>query len=280
MARGVPIRDEDGRLYRMAEIGEDITDQKYTLQRMMQASHLASIGELSAGVAHEINNPLTAIILHSEILLEENQSEATEQGLRVISEQGKRAAKIVQDLLAFSQKSDSTCAESDISELVLRVLELKETEFRINNINTVVNVPPGLPLVSVEGYLMMQVLTNIITNSEQACVASRGRGTLTISGSVVAENVRISVADDGPGISSGDLAKIFEPFFTTRDVGAGSGLGLSVSHGIITQHGGQIWVESAPGNGSTCHIEVPIANRLELPGSTSQMPSIAIHSHP
>ncbi|MCH7737151.1 MAG: PAS domain-containing protein [Chloroflexi bacterium] len=262
-ARGFPVKDEEGRLYRLAGIAEDITEQKSTMQRMIESSHLASIGQLSAGVAHEINNPLASIILYSEQLLGEDLPDSYRHGLEVISEQGKRAAKIVNNLLAFARKSDADMTESDLSDLVIRVLEIKAQEFKINNIHTVVNIEPDLPLVTMDTHLMTQVVLNIINNAEQACAAANRGGMLTVTGSTVAENVRISVSDDGPGIPADRLAKIFEPFFTTKDVGAGTGLGLSVSHGILSQHGGRIWAESTPGQGATFHIEVPIAGGVE-----------------
>ena len=219
-ARGFPIKDSEGR---MAGIGEDITEQKSALQRVMQASHLASIGGLSAGVAHEINNPLTTIILNAEMSLEDDPPEPYKESLRMISEQGKRAAKIVQNLLAFARKSDANKSEFSLAGLVLRVLEIKEPEFRINNIKTVVNVEPDLPTVSVDAHLMTQVMTNLLTNAEQACSAAHGSGVLTVTGSVVDENVRISVSDDGPGIPSDDLSKIFEPFSPHGMWGPGRG---------------------------------------------------------
>ncbi len=110
---------------------------------------------------------------------------------------------------------------------------------------------------------MFQVILNIITNSEQACVAAHQGGALTIEGSVIGENVRVSISDDGPGIPPDELSKIFEPFFTTKDVGLGTGLGLSVSHGIISQHDGRIWAESTLGNGATFHMELPISTEAE-----------------
>lgn len=256
--RGFPIRDESGELYRMGGFLEDITEKKEADTRLAESERLASIGELSAGVAHEINNPLTSIILYSQMLLDEDVPESIRNDLQVVSSQAYRAAKIVRNLLQFARKSNPEKRPLSIGGLIRRSLEMKSHEFAINSINVIDDIPDDLPPIMMDEHLILQVLLNILTNAEQACASAYGRGSITISASIRSSLVDISIQDDGPGISPEQLAKIFEPFFTTKETGFGTGLGLSVSHGILSQHQGKIWAESELGVGTTMHVELPL----------------------
>ena len=243
---------------------------------MAESERLASIGELSAGVAHEINNPLTSIVLYSQMLLDEDLPDSIRKDLKVVSSQAYRAAKIVRNLLQFARKSDPEKRLLNVAGLVRRSLEMKSHEFNINSITVVENIPEGLPPIEVDEHLILQVLLNVLTNAEQACVSAHGKGNITVSASAKGSLIDVMVQDDVPGISSDQIAKIFQPFYTTKETGVGTGLGLSVSHGIISQHGGNIWAESDLGSGTTFHIELPLAeeaNSADL-GSDSLPPSV------
>ena len=260
--RGFPVRDESGELYRMGGFLEDITERKEADHRLAESERLASIGELSAGVAHEINNPLTSIILYSQMILDDDLPESIRNDLQVVSSQAYRAAKVVRNLLQFARKSNPEKRPLSIGGLIRRSLEMKSHEFTINSITVMDKIPDDLPLIMMDEHLMLQVLLNILTNAEQACASAHGRGSITVSASINSSVngslVDISIQDDGPGISSKEMAKIFQPFFTTKETGFGTGLGLSVSHGILSQHQGKIWAESELGVGTTMHVELPL----------------------
>ena len=255
--RGFPIRDENGEVYRIGGFVEDITERKRADVIFAETQRMASIGELSAGVAHEINNPLTSIVLYSQMLLDEDLPDAIRSDLQVVSAQAYRAAKIVSNLLQFARKSDPEKRPLSIAALIRRALEMKSHEFLVNNITVAEEIPVSLPLMMMDEHLIIQVLLNVLTNAEQACVSAHGRGEIVVSVAVEDGVLRISIRDDGPGIPGDQLGKVFEPFYTTKEVGSGTGLGLSVSMGIISQHEGKIWAESTEGAGTNFHIELP-----------------------
>ncbi len=280
-SRGFPIRDGNGNVYRMSGIAEDITDRKSELERFTEAGRLLSIGELASGVAHEINNPLASINLYSEVLLGQDLPDSVITDLQVISDQAKRAAAIVRNLLQFARKSSPEISTVSAREFVERCMELKSHDFRINNISASASVPFDLAEIKIDEQLMTQVIVNILNNAEQACVAAHGRGHISVTVREIDGSTRISISDDGPGIPAENLSKVFDPFFTTKDVGEGTGLGLSVSYGIIAQLGGKLWAESDGLTGATFHIEVPpaAAIRTAEPADGEDLPERESRSH-
>ena len=208
---------------------------------------------------------LTSIVLYSRMLLDEDLPDAIRSDLQVVSSQAYRAAKIVRNLLQFARKSDPDKRPLSIANLIRRSLEMKSHEFKINNIALVDDIPSDLPLIMMDEHLIIQVLLNVLSNAEQACASAHGRGEITVSAAVENTLIRISIQDDGPGIPADHLSKVFEPFYTTKEVGSGTGLGLSVSLGIMSQHEGKIWAESNLGSGTTFHIEFPVAKDVAIP---------------
>ena len=263
-SRGFPVNDADGNLIRMSGFAEDITDRKMELERIAEAGRLLSLGELASGVAHEINNPLAAIDLYAESLMGQGLPAPVIKDLKVISDQGKRAATIVRNLLQFARKSSPEVAEVDARKFIERCLALKTHDFRVNNISASTNILLDHPEIAIDEQLMTQVLVNILSNAEYACVEAHGRGHISISVRETGGSTRISISDDGPGIPAENLTKVFDPFFTTKEAGHGTGLGLSVSYGIMAQLGGSLWVESDGGSGTTFHIEVPSTTDEQL----------------
>lgn len=258
-SRGFPVTDSDGKVYRMSGIAEDVTDRKLDLERITEASRLLSVGELASGVAHEINNPLAAINLYTESLMGQALPDSVIQDLKIISAQSHRAATIVRNLLQFARKSSPEITTVQAREFIDRCMELKIHDFRINNISASTSVFLEHPEISIDEQLMTQVIVNILSNAEQACVEAHGRGHISISVHETDSSTQINISDDGPGIPAENLLKVFDPFFTTKEVGGGTGLGLSVSYGIIAQLGGKLWAESDGKSGATFHIEVPRA---------------------
>jgi len=243
----------------------DITERRQAEERekqlqeeLMLSSRLASIGELAAGVAHEINNPLTGVIGYSERLLRKSTDEETSRYLGRIHGEARRAAKIVESLLTFARHRAPSKEYADINDILGRALELRAYELRTSTINLEVELAPGLPGTMVDTHQIQQVFLNLILNAEQAMTVANKGGKLTIKTQEMKGHIRISFADNGPGISAKDLDKVFDPFFTTRGEKGGTGLGLSLCHGIITQHRGKIYARSKPGRGSTFFVELPV----------------------
>jgi two-component system, NtrC family, sensor kinase len=245
---------------------------KATQAQLLQAEKLSAIGQLVAGVAHELNNPLTSVIGYAQLLQEELR-EASESGttrptaelshdLRRIAEESERAAKIVRNLLAFARRQSAARAEQDIADVMNRVLSLRAYEFRLNAIELETDFEPGLPLVLGDGGQLQQALLNLLLNAEQA-MRARPTRKIRVGARHVAESdaVEIFIADSGHGIPDENLRRIFDPFFTTREVGEGTGLGLSICYGIVRDHGGQIAVESRVGQGTTFKILLPARAR-------------------
>lgn len=241
---------------------------KATQAQLLQAEKLSAIGQLVAGVAHELNNPLTSVIGYAQLLQEEVRSsvpadeprapETLAHDLRRIAEESERAAKIVRNLLAFARRQSAARAEQDIAEVVTRVLSLRSYEFRLNAIELETFFEPGLPPVLGDGGQLQQALLNLLLNAEQA-MRSRSVRRVRVGARRVREAgaVELFIADTGHGIQEENLRRIFDPFFTTREVGEGTGLGLSICYGIVRDHGGQISVESRVGQGTTFKVLLP-----------------------
>ena len=238
---------------------EALAALKATQQNLVQAEKLSAIGQLVAGVAHELNNPLTGVIGFSQLLLDADISGSVRRDVERISSEAERAAKIVQNLLSFARKRGPETTPVDLNQVVVNTMEVKAYDLRTSDITVKTDLAADLPMILADTSQMQTVLLNLIGNAQDALGHSRGGGTLQISTRKVGDAVRVTVADDGPGIRPEHLSKVFDPFFTTKDVGEGTGLGLSICHGIVTAHDGRIWVESEFGQGAAFHMEMPMA---------------------
>ena len=246
----------------------DVTQRRREEERLRETARLASIGELAAGVAHEINNPLTVIVGSSEILMDKELEQPVEPLLERINLQAHRASRIVQNLLSFARRAEPQEQYLDIGVVLGQALDIKDHEFRAGNIRVSREWPEYLPRTMMDQHQMVQVMVNILTNAQQAMAEDKGGGDLRVRAARVGDRIRISVADDGPGITAEHITKIFDPFFTTKVVGVGTGLGLSTCYGIVRRHDGDIWAESVPGEGATFHVELPIRSpAVERPES-------------
>ena len=259
-----------------AQLTATLERLKSTQAQLLQAEKLSAIGQLVAGVAHELNNPLTSVIGFAQLLETEwragdgaRSPEAIGQDLRRIAEESGRAASIVRNLLAFARRQTAARVPQDVTDLVQRVLALRAYEFRLNSVELVTEFEPGLPTLIADGGQLQQALLNLVLNAERAM---RGR---PIRRLIVgarfdrrAGAVELSVTDTGHGIDDANLNRIFDPFFTTRDVGEGTGLGLSICYGIVRDHGGQISVTSKVNAGTTFSILLPA--RTEPDGAGDQ----------
>jgi len=242
----------------------DITEQKRQSERLMMTDRLASLGELAAGTAHELNNPLTSIIGFSQLLMEKETPDDIREDLKLINNEAQRAVKVTRDLLTFARKHAPVKQHNQINNIIEDVLELRAYEYKANGIEVERHLAPDLPEIMVDYFQMQQVLFNIIINAEYFMTQAHNKGTLTITTKKQNSSVVISIADAGPGILPENLRRIFDPFFTTKEAGSGTGLGLSICHGIVTEHGGQIYVKSQLGKGATIFVELPINSRAHI----------------
>jgi two-component system NtrC family sensor kinase len=240
-------------------VARDVTEHKRMEERLMLTDRLVSIGELASGIAHELNNPLTSVIGFSQLLMEREVAEDIKEDLKLVHSEAQRAAGIVKNLLTFARKRAPVKQLSQVNNIIEDVLRLRAYEQRVSNIEVVKNLDTNLPDILVDHFQLQQVVLNLIINAEYFMVETNKRGTLTITTQKTDSIIRISIADDGPGIAEENLSRIFNPFFTTKEVGKGTGLGLSICHGIVTEHGGNIYAKSEPGKGATFIIELPIS---------------------
>jgi signal transduction histidine kinase len=233
-------------------------------EQIIQSKKLASLGILTAGVAHEITNPLNNISMiaqtFEEVYAQLPDRERVEL-MRKVDAETERIRKIVKNLLDFSKPKDANPTEADINTVIQKTLTLVQNMIDVQNIETVVRLEEGLPRLFIDEHHVQQVLVNLITNGVQAMSAG-GRLFIASRLGKGGESVEITVKDTGKGIHPEFLPHIFDPFFSTKGEG-GTGLGLSVSYGIIKNHSGDIRVESKPGVGTTFTVELPIAKAQE-----------------
>jgi PAS domain S-box-containing protein len=254
-----PIFNDEGQVIGTVHITRDITSQKQQNERLMMTDRLASLGELAAGAAHELNNPLTSIIGFAQLLKEKDMPDDVRQAVEYIYTEAQRAASVINNLLRFGRKHVPVKQLSQINTIIDEVLRLRTHEHKLNGIEVRKQLASDLPEIMVDYFQMVQVFLNIIINAEYFMIEAHGKGTLTIITEKQNSNVIISIADDGPGIPQENLGRIFDPFFTTKPVGKGTGLGLSICHTIVAQHGGQIYARSQLGKGATFIVELPIS---------------------
>lgn len=245
---------------RTKELEETLEQLRTTQQQLIQSDRLATLGQLVAGVAHEVNNPLTGALMHTQLLLRQPLDEAVKSDVEIIQSETHRAVKIMQNLLSFARQHTPVKSCLSINEVLERTMELRAYELGVNGIQVVLELQPDLPQTLADFHQLQQVFLNIIVNAEQAMVEAHGRGRLHIKTSRVDQAIRVGFTDDGPGIPREHLSRVFDPFFTTKEPGEGTGLGLSICYGIVQEHRGRIWVESIHGQGATFTVEIPVIN--------------------
>ena len=227
--------------------------------QLMQSEKFSAIGQLLAGVAHELNNPLTAVMGFSELLLiKEYSPDKTRNYLEKINKSTLLCKNIIQKLLAFSRKSKSKQKYIQVNHIIESTLELKQHDFKVDGIQVVRQLADNMPSTMADFYELQQVFLNMINNAHQAMKMHAGTGTLTIKSTFDEKVIHINFFDTGPGIPKENLQKIFEPLFTTKKRGEGTGLGLSICYEIIKKHNGNIFVASDQGKGACFVIELPI----------------------
>jgi two-component system NtrC family sensor kinase len=234
-------------------------------EQIVETGKLASVGELAAGIAHEINNPVAIMVeeagwiedlLQEEEFKESKNLDEFKRALRQINTQGKRCKEITYKLLSFARKTDSRIHEINLNELLEEIVALSSQRAKFANVVIKTDFQEDLPLVKVSSSEMQQVFLNLVNNSVDA-MEKRG-GTITIKSRLVGDDAVVEVTDNGPGIPKANLGRIFDPFFTTKPVGKGTGLGLSIVYGIIKKLGGDIEVHSAVDVETTFRVKIPV----------------------
>ena len=226
--------------------------------QLVQAEKMSVVGQLVSGVAHELNNPLAGVLGYSQLLLRMEVSGEVKRGLERIESEADRCKRIVQNLLIFARKNRPQKRPIDINGVVESVLELKEYQFKVDNVRVMKDLAPRLPLTMADSGLLQQVIMNIVHNAQQAMNGGKREAILTVRSRGEKGTIHLEIADTGPGIAPGNLNRIFDPFYTTKEVGQGTGLGLSICYGIIQEHRGRIWAESREGEGTTFHVQIPV----------------------
>jgi two-component system, NtrC family, sensor kinase len=233
---------------------------KTTQAQLIQSEKLSGIGEFIAGVAHELNNPLTTVMGFSELLHQAQIDPKYKRHLEMINKSALRCQKIVHALLSFARRSAPERKAVCLNGLIEASIEILQYQLRTSNIEVQPRLDPQLPQAMVDPHQIQQVFVNIINNARQAIEAHQPKGWIQIVTEIRGDCVRVIIRDSGPGIQPENMSKIFDPFFTTKEVGKGTGLGLSLCYGIIKEHGGTIIPISKPGHGATFVIELPITH--------------------
>ncbi len=258
LATQAAVAIDNARLVR--DLQRSLTELESTQEALVQSEKLSAIGQLIAGVAHELNNPLQAVMGYAQLLQAKDVDDQMRHDLDRISVQSQRAAKIVQNLLTFARQRKADRQRVAINDIVERVVELRAYQLRVDNVEVVLDLADG-PLETVaDGNQLQQVMLNLVNNAHDAIRSARNDGEIRIVTRQRGQTILISCSDNGPGLSPEAKRHLFEPFYTTKDVGEGTGLGLSICYGIVSEHQGKIWAESEGGVGTTFHIELPVVH--------------------
>lgn len=259
-----PIQNEEDVPMQAILIEQDITDKRNLESNLIQSEKLAAVGQLAAGVAHEINNPLAAIIANAQLMLREvpEENKDLRDSLKLIEVAGSRASQVVKNLLGFARKEQYDFERIDLNETIHNALSLVQHEINSRSINIILDLNTHLPFATASKDHLQGVWVNLIMNAIDAF--DKKPGEIFISTKFNDDKFLINVIDNGKGISPEKLTRIFEPFFTTKSAGRGTGLGLSVCHRIIKKHGGLISVESELDKGTKFSISLPVAPTFKI----------------
>lgn len=259
-AHASPLTNSEGKIIGVVASARDVTESRRLEQQLMQSEKLAAIGQMVSGVAHELNNPLTAVLGVSDLLLEKAADDDARRQLQLIHKQARKAAELVQGLLMFSRPSTRQNQRVRISELIDRAIGLQRTELDNRRIEVSTDVQSYLSPIEADPQQMTQVFVNLLSNAAQAIASVTDHGRISIQVKAVPNQQEILIDDDGPGIRSDIRSKIFDPFFTTHRTSGGSGLGLTICLVIVKEHGGTIEAQTSPKGGARFRILLPSLN--------------------
>ncbi len=240
----------------------DVTESRRLQEQLLQSEKLAALGELTSGVAHELNNPLATVVGYAELLgMDKTISPGVKRKVDTIHSEATRASNIVSNLLSYARRSSPEKQFVVVNEVVEAALEMRRYQLHTDDVRLVTDLAPDLPPIWGDALQLQQVVLNIVNNAAQAISSWRGSGEIRISTRATTMSgqnaARIVVEDNGPGIAPEHLRRVFDPFFTTKPTGEGTGLGMSISLRIISNHEGLLWAESRLGHGARFLIELP-----------------------
>ena len=257
------ILDREGRFRGFIAIGQNVTRYRELEKTLFQAEKLATVGQMAAGVAHELNNPLTGIINVAAMLQSSGDfDEKSRAMIAQLSEETRRIENLVHNLMSYSRPSREEMFPLDLRQIVLDSLSFSHYELSRGQVKVETRIPEGLEPVRGIRDQLQQLFINLLTNASHAC-AEKGGGTVAIDASPTDDgNVEVKISDQGIGIPGENLDRLFDPFFTTKPEGKGTGLGLSICYDIVQEHRGDIYISSEPGSGTTFVVEIPVAEAL------------------
>jgi len=261
-----PVLDAEGRSVGWLELYSDVTGERQIQSKILQTEKMAALGQLVSGIAHELNNPLTAIMGYAQLLLGHGLTAPQLAEADKVYREAERARRIVKNLLYFARENHPERTLVDLNEVIERTLALRSYELKVENIVVECELVSDLPKTMADPYQLQQVVLNLVVNAEQALLEGRGHGHVWIrTAHLPAEppssgpgRIQLKVCDDGPGVSPEIASRIFDPFFTTKPSGVGTGLGLSIVYGIVHQHGGEITLEGQAGAGARFVVDLPV----------------------
>jgi two-component system NtrC family sensor kinase len=256
-----PMRDEQGEINSVVVVMTDITDAASLQAKLMHTEKMAALGQLVSGVAHEVNNPLAAIVGFTDLLLENPAvPDDAKEELQVILQEAQRTRVIVQNLLSFARQMPPQREPAQINAILKQTMKLRAYDLENHGVELSEKYAVELPMVIGDPHQLQQVFLNILNNAYDAVQEIRRTGKIEVQTIHRGDKIEIMFRDNGPGISQID--RIFDPFFTTKEVGKGTGLGLSICYGIIQAHRGEIVAKNNPdGDGSTFIVRLPIAEK-------------------
>lgn len=250
------LKNENGEVNGVLTIGQDITEFLMIKRKMGRSEQLAVLGQLAAGIAHEVGNPLTSISSIVQVLQRKNNSDEVEEKLDMIIGQTRRITQIIRDLVDFSRPTESEEEPTDVNKQINKAVKIVQIDGKSKNVNFRLNLSNEIGKPNLIADQFFQVILNLLLNSLDAM--RDGKEEISITTEELEDSVVIRMSDNGTGIAPKNIDRIFEPFFSTKEVGKGTGLGLWVSNGIIQSFGGGISVESEEGEGSTFTIALPL----------------------
>lgn len=273
-----PVAEAEAGVQGLVVVLRDVTEARRMQDQLLRSEKLASLGEMLAGVAHELNNPLTGVLGFAQLLEAQVADPAHREDLRKLAQEALRAARIVQQLLRFARQHNPERRATDLNHLATAAALAIEVECRAAGIAVETELAADLPVSWIDPHQVQQVVVALVTNARQAMAAAGRNGRIRLTTRHAAGVLELEVADQGPGISADVLPRIFDPFFTTKAPGEGTGLGLSLCHSMVAAHGGEIWAESTLGAGTTFHVRLPVIlppGASEAPGSRRALPRAA-----
>ena len=254
-----PVLDDQGQRLGWLEAFWEVTNRRQVASKLQQTEKMAAVGQIAAGIAHELNNPLTSIMGYAQLLLNHRTSQVPGSEARMIFEEAERASRIVKNLLSYARQAEPERTRADVNEIIARTVALRDYELKVQNIVVRCDLEPKLPATLADPHQLQQVILNLLINAEQAIRSSRGRGRIYVRTRRISETrLSLEISDDGPGIPPEIASRIFEPFFTTKPAGVGTGLGLAIIYSIVEQHDGKVAFENLSSGGAKFTVELPL----------------------